>query len=71
VKINWREKLSSRKFWCAIAAVIIAISGVIGLPEATTSQVIKIVSAVGALVVFIIGQSCVDAVKEMRKETED
>lgn len=69
-KINWKQKLTSRKFWAAIIAVIVAICAVIGIPEMTTEQVKTLVMAFGTLVAYIIGEGFVDAKRvEAEKNT--
>ena len=63
MKTKLKEKLSSRKFWCAVGAVVIAVAGVFGFEEATAAQAIMIASAVGALIAYILGESYVDGKK--------
>lgn len=62
-EINWKAKLSSRKFWIAIAAVIIAIISACGINDITSEQVATIVSSIGALIAYIIGETAVDISK--------
>lgn len=59
--MNWKQKLSSRKLWAAIAGFVTAVAAVFGADEMTSQQLAALVSAVGVLVVYIIGESCVDA----------
>ena len=60
-KINWKQKLTSRKFWAAIIAVIVAICAIFGIPEMTTEQVTTLVMAFGTLIAYILGEGFVDA----------
>ena len=58
--INWKQKLSSRKFWALVAGLIIATLRMFGLTlsqEAVESELL----ALGAIVAYIIGESWVDA----------
>lgn len=58
-KIDWKRKLSSRKFWALIAALATAIlAGVVS--DATTTQVVGIITAVGACIAYIFAESSVD-----------
>ena len=59
-----RQKLSSRKFWCAIIAVIIPILALFGIDDATIAQIIKILTPVGVLVAYIFAESYVDVARE-------
>ncbi len=61
--MNWKHKLSSRKLWAAVAGFVTAIAAVFGADEMTTQQLAALVSAIGVLVAYIIGESCVDASK--------
>lgn len=62
-EINWKAKLSSRKLWIAVAAVIIAIVSACGINDITSEQVTTIVSSIGALIAYIIGETAVDISK--------
>ena len=61
--MDWKKKLASRKLWAAIAGFATAVAAVFGADEMTTQQLAALVSAVGVLVAYIIGESCVDASK--------
>lgn len=63
MKIDWKTKLSSRKFWAAIAAVVLAMLAFFQVPEMTQQQVTGLISAIGTLVIYILGESAVDAAR--------
>lgn len=63
MKIDWKAKLSSRKFWAAITAVVIALLAFFNVPEMTQQQVTSLLSAVGTLVIYVLGESVVDAAR--------
>lgn len=58
-KINWKQKLSSRKFWALLAGLIIAICHLFGVfpNEANVNDVLL---AIGICVAYIFGESWVD-----------
>ena len=60
-KINWRQKLSSRKLWAAIAGIVTGMSMVFGLDESTISSVAGAVVSVASVVSYIITEGKVDA----------
>ncbi len=60
-KIDWKQKFSSRKFWAMITALILSILTAFGIPQLTIEQVAVIVSGIGALVVYMLAESKVDA----------
>lgn len=60
-KINWKQKLSSRKFWAAVAGFVTAIMVAFKVENGTTEQITAIITAGGVLVAYILGESAVDA----------
>ena len=70
MKIEWIQKLTSRKFWAAIVAVITCVCVIFGVDELTTEQVTALVMAVGALIAYILGEGFVD-VARVKSEPQD
>ena len=68
MKINWVQKLTSRKFWAAIVAVITSLCVVFGVEDITMEQVAALVIAVGALIAYILGEGFVDAANVQKSE---
>ena len=62
-QINWKQKLSSRKLWSAIAGVAVSLAAMFGLDEMTTGQITGLISAIGILVAYIFAEGMVDASK--------
>lgn len=60
MKINWKEKLSSRKFWTALAAWITSLLTAFHVTDSVTAQVTIILSGIGALAVYILAEAHVD-----------
>lgn len=58
--INWKLKLSSRKFWAALTGFAVAVLCAFGVSELTIEQVSAIIGAVGTLVVYIAAEGYVD-----------
>lgn len=61
MKIDWKTKLSSRKFWAALTAVVISLLAFFNVPEMTQTQITALLAAVGTLVAYIFGESYIDA----------
>ena len=61
MKINWKAKLTSRKFWAAIIGFTGAILTAFSVPAATASQITAIIMAFGTLIAYILGEGFVDA----------
>ena len=60
-KINWAAKLTSRKFWAALTAVVLSLLAFFNVPEMTQTQITALLAAVGTLVAYIFGESYIDA----------
>ena len=64
MKTNWKQKLSSRKFWMALSGLITALLVAFKIDSLTIEQVVAIVGAMGTLVAYILGESYVDGKRE-------
>lgn len=60
MKIDWKSKLTSRKFWAAVIGFVTAILTAFNVPDMTIEQVIAVVSAASILIAYIIGEGLVD-----------
>lgn len=60
-KINWKQKLTSRKFWAAITGFVTAILVAFNVNNLTIEQVISVISACSVLIAYIIGEGLVDS----------
>ncbi len=61
--INWKQKLTSRKFWAAIIGFITAMMVAFGVSDLTIEQVIAMITAASTLIAYIIGEGMVDAAR--------
>jgi len=64
MKIDWRRKLSSRKFWVALAGFVTAILVAVNYTEAEIAQVTAIISAFSTLIIYILTEGYVDGKSE-------
>ena len=62
-KINWKQKLSSRKLWCAVAAALLSAAAVLIGEEIPAEAAALIEKGVYGLIAYIFGESVVDAVR--------
>ena len=63
MKINWAQKLTSRKFWVAVTGFITAMMVAFGVSDLTIEQVTAIISASAVLIAYILGEGMVDAAR--------
>ena len=68
MKINWKQKLSSRKFWCALIGWITSILAAFNVADSTTTQITLIASGIGALAVYMLAESIADAGNKGKSE---
>lgn len=61
MKIDWKRKLTSRKFWTALVGFVTPIMLAFGASKSSSTQVASIIMAGGALIAYIIGESMTDA----------
>ena len=59
--IDWKRKLTSRKFWMAIVAFITPLLLAFGVAENDVTEVVAIVMAGADVVAYIIAEGLVDA----------
>lgn len=71
MNINWKQKLTSRKFWAAVIGFITPVLVVFGVPDLTIEQVVAIITAGASLIAYIIGEGMIDASRESTKEADD
>lgn len=59
--MDWKRKLTSRKFWVAIIEFVTMLVIALGQTEETAMKIAAIVMAGAAVVAYIIGEGLVDA----------
>ena len=64
MKINWKQKLTSRKFWAAVTGFVSSILIAFNVDNLTIEQVASVISACAVLIAYIIGEGLVDAARE-------
>ncbi len=60
-KIDWKSKLTSRKFWAAIVSAAASIAVAFGAGDGTVAQITAIIMAGATVIAYIIGEGLVDA----------
>lgn len=59
--MNLKEKLTSRKFWAAVAGFVAGLAVVFGLDEDIIAQVAGLIGSIASVVTFIVTEGKVDA----------
>ena len=59
--MDWKRKLTSRKFWTAVGEFVTMLIIALGGSQETAVQVTALIMAGAAVVAYIIGEGLVDA----------
>ncbi|MDO5714339.1 MAG: hypothetical protein Q4Q07_07895 [Tissierellia bacterium] len=59
-EIDWKQKLSSRKFWAAITAVVISLIAFFGASPETTERIVSLIAAIGGLCIYMLSEGISD-----------
>jgi uncharacterized membrane protein len=59
-KINWKAKLSSRKFWAAVLAWLTSLLTAFGVTDSIIARVSIIVAGFGSLAVYMLAEALTD-----------
>ena len=60
-KIDWKRKLTSRKFWLAVVAFVTGVMKAFNVDAGTSEAVGGLIMAGAAVVAYIIGEGLTDA----------
>lgn len=63
-KIDWKQKLSSRKLWAALIGFVSSILYVFNVAETDITQIAGVITAGSTLVIYILTEGYVDANRE-------
>lgn len=61
MKIDWVRKLTSRKFWMAIAAFTGMLVSAFGVAESEVTQITSLILAGATVIAYIIGEGLTDS----------
>lgn len=67
-KIDWKKKLTSRKLWAAVCALVANLIIAFGGTEQESVQITAIIMAGAAVIAYIIGEGLVDAADASKDE---
>ena len=67
--IDWKRKLTSRKFWAAIASFVSMLIVALGGAESEATQVTALIMAGAAVVAYIVGEGLTDVANAKKADT--
>jgi hypothetical protein len=71
MKIDWKRKLSSRKFWAAVAAWITSLLTAFGATDNAVARVSLIVAGIGSLAVYMLAEAKADSAGASARPDDD
>ena len=71
MKTDWKQKLSSRKLWAAVAGFVTPLIIISGYGTELATEVAAIIMSGAALISYIIGEGLADAAKQSKGEDEN
>ncbi len=69
MKIDWKRKLTSRKFWAAVAGFVSMLMIFFGKDAGTAQQITALIMAGASLIAYIVGEGLADG--KNKEETEN
>ena len=69
-KIDWKRKLTSRKFWLSIASFVSMLMVALGQSESTATQVTSLIMAGATVIGYVIGEGLADSGNQKSEEGE-
>lgn len=69
--MNWKRKLTSRKFWVAIIGFVAPLLLAFGKSESDVTQISSIIMAGGTLIAYIIGEGFIDVSNLNNNDNDD
>ena len=69
-KINWKQKLTSRKLWVAIIGIVAGLAAVFGVDENEYTAIAGAVIAAANAVAYIMGEAKIDAADRFNPQAE-
>lgn len=59
--MDWKRKLTSRKFWACVAEFVTMLIIALGGAQETAAQITALIMAGAAVVAYIVGEGLIDA----------
>ena len=59
--MDWKLKLTSRKFWMALAEFVTMLVIALGVGQETATQIAALIMAGAAVIAYIVGEGLIDA----------
>lgn len=68
MKIDWKRKLTSRKFWIAVATFVVMLLVFCNVDKGTSESVGSLIMAGATVIGYIIGEGLADGMNKKEEE---
>jgi hypothetical protein len=69
--MNWKKKLSSRKFWAAISGVVISVMVAFNADASSQEKVTGVITATGTLAIYMLAEGGADKAAVKKDDKTD
>jgi hypothetical protein len=69
--MNWKKKLSSRKFWAAISGVVISVMVAFNADAGSQEKVTGVITATGTLAIYMLAEGGADKAAVKKDDKTD
>ena len=71
MKIDWKRKLTSRKFWIAVVGLVSGIALALGKSSESAAAIGGVIMSAASVIAYVIGEGLTDAAHGEKKEDEE
>jgi uncharacterized membrane protein len=61
MKIDWKSKLTSRKFWVAVVGFVTSVLFAFNVDSGSTEKIVGVITSASIMIAYIIGEGLVDS----------
>lgn len=69
--MNWKKKLTSRKWWASVTGVIVSVMVLLNVDSVQSERITALITAVSSAVAYTIAEGFVDASAAGNTKKED
>ena len=60
MKVDWKRKLTSRKFWMAVIGLVVSIMMLFNVDSEKQERITAVITATATVIAYVIGEGMVD-----------
>lgn len=68
--MDWKKKLTSRKFWVAVIGFITALCVAFNVDQGSVEKIVALVMAFAELIAYIVAEGMIDTAREENNELQ-